>query len=350
MRWVAPNCAVMLRRWSSGCSRRHKPGLPRSQAPALDSPVTWRDPPRGSRAARRLGRASAHGELQDATLRTGGDPEAVERVGRDQSLARGNASACSFPPRSRTASPRRSQRRRPSFAVGSRAQISLDHLVQQIEPAGKPAPAQTNARTGLGRERGVVDGRAINDGAFLTPICDPITMSNAAMPPLLPVYKRAEITFERGRRDLFDREGRRYLDFGSGIAVTLLGRHPLVAVLEAQAEAWPAPICTASSRSSAGRALGRALVRGHRVLLQLRGRGAGMRDQDGAPVPRARPAGAPSDHHVRAPFGRTLATISAGGQDKYLEDSGPACPASIRCRWARSTRSRMRSASRPPPF
>ncbi|HEX2478788.1 MAG TPA: aminotransferase class III-fold pyridoxal phosphate-dependent enzyme, partial [Geminicoccaceae bacterium] len=64
-------------------------------------------------------------------------------------------------------------------------------------------------------------------------------MSNAAMLPLLPVYKRAEITFERGEGAyLFDREGRRYLDFGSGIAVTLLGHaHPhLVAVLDAQAE------------------------------------------------------------------------------------------------------------------
>jgi acetylornithine/N-succinyldiaminopimelate aminotransferase len=63
-------------------------------------------------------------------------------------------------------------------------------------------------------------------------------MSNAAMSPLLPVYKRAEITFERGQGPyLFDRAGRRYLDFGSGIAVTLLGHaHPhLVAVLEAQA-------------------------------------------------------------------------------------------------------------------
>ena len=57
------------------------------------------------------------------------------------------------------------------------------------------------------------------------------------MPALLPVYKRSEITFARGEGAyLFDRAGRRYLDFGSGIAVTLLGHaHPhLVAVLEAQ--------------------------------------------------------------------------------------------------------------------
>ena len=37
--------------------------------------------------------------------------------------------------------------------------------------------------------------------------------------------------------------------------------------------------------AAARRAPGRALVRRHRVLLQLRRRGAGVRDQDGAPVP-----------------------------------------------------------------
>ena len=64
-------------------------------------------------------------------------------------------------------------------------------------------------------------------------------MSNASVPPLLPVYKRAAVSFERGEgAHLFDREGRRYLDFGSGIAVTLLGHaHPhLVARLKEQGE------------------------------------------------------------------------------------------------------------------
>ena len=39
----------------------------------------------------------------------------------------------------------------------------------------------------------------------------PASMSNAAMPALLPVYKRSEITFERGEGAyLFDRAGRRF--------------------------------------------------------------------------------------------------------------------------------------------
>lgn len=54
----------------------------------------------------------------------------------------------------------------------------------------------------------------------------------------MPVYARADIQFERGEGAyLFDGEGRRYLDFASGIAVTSLGHcHPrLVAALTEQA-------------------------------------------------------------------------------------------------------------------
>lgn len=54
----------------------------------------------------------------------------------------------------------------------------------------------------------------------------------------MPVYARADVAFERGEGPyLFDTEGRRYLDFASGIAVTAFGHaHPyLIAALEAQA-------------------------------------------------------------------------------------------------------------------
>src|SRR6201996_3252693 len=53
----------------------------------------------------------------------------------------------------------------------------------------------------------------------------------------MPVYSRADIEFERGQGAyLFDSEGRRYLDYASGIAVTSLGHcHPtLVAALTEQ--------------------------------------------------------------------------------------------------------------------
>ncbi len=63
-------------------------------------------------------------------------------------------------------------------------------------------------------------------------------MRNTQIPSLLPVYKRIDITFERGEGSwLIDKAGRRYLDFGSGIAVTGLGHaHPhLVKTLQDQA-------------------------------------------------------------------------------------------------------------------
>jgi acetylornithine/N-succinyldiaminopimelate aminotransferase len=55
--------------------------------------------------------------------------------------------------------------------------------------------------------------------------------------PVMPVYSRADIQFERGQGSyLFDFSGKRYLDFASGIAVTSLGHcHPaLVAALTEQ--------------------------------------------------------------------------------------------------------------------
>lgn len=63
-------------------------------------------------------------------------------------------------------------------------------------------------------------------------------MQNAPMPSLLPVYKRIDITFERGEGSwLYDKSGRRWLDFTSGIAVNGLGHaHPhLVKALQEQA-------------------------------------------------------------------------------------------------------------------
>ena len=56
--------------------------------------------------------------------------------------------------------------------------------------------------------------------------------------PLLPNYNRADIAFDRGEGPyLIDSKGDRYLDFGSGVAVSALGHaHPhLVAALQEQA-------------------------------------------------------------------------------------------------------------------
>ena len=58
------------------------------------------------------------------------------------------------------------------------------------------------------------------------------------IPAVMPTYARADVAFERGEGPyIFDENGRRYLDFGAGIAVTSLGHaHPhLVAALTEQA-------------------------------------------------------------------------------------------------------------------
>ena len=61
---------------------------------------------------------------------------------------------------------------------------------------------------------------------------------NAAIPSLLPVYNRIDLAFERGEGSwLYTRDGRRFLDFSTGIAVNGLGHcHPhLVQALQEQA-------------------------------------------------------------------------------------------------------------------
>lgn len=55
-------------------------------------------------------------------------------------------------------------------------------------------------------------------------------MRNAAIPAVMPNYTRLDVAFERGRGcELWDAAGRRWLDFGAGIAVVGLGHaHPHV--------------------------------------------------------------------------------------------------------------------------
>ncbi|HEX4110939.1 MAG TPA: aminotransferase class III-fold pyridoxal phosphate-dependent enzyme, partial [Stellaceae bacterium] len=59
------------------------------------------------------------------------------------------------------------------------------------------------------------------------------------IPSVLPSYARAPISFERGEGPyLFTAEGRKYLDFTSGVAVVSLGHaNPrLIKALTAQAQ------------------------------------------------------------------------------------------------------------------
>jgi acetylornithine/N-succinyldiaminopimelate aminotransferase len=156
-------------------------------------------------------------------------------------------------------------------------------------------------------------------------------MSNAPIPPLLPVYKRADLTFVRGEGAwLVDREERRFLDFGSGIAVTLLGHgHPhLVEALTEQAgKLWH---CSNLYGNEPGQQLAERLV-AHSFADTVLFANSGAEALECA-IKMARrfhfARGEPERFRIitfEGGFhGRTMATISAGAQEKHLEGFRPA--------------------------
>jgi acetylornithine/N-succinyldiaminopimelate aminotransferase len=148
--------------------------------------------------------------------------------------------------------------------------------------------------------------------------------------PLLPNYNRADIAFDRGEGPyLIDQKGDRYLDFGSGVAVSALGHaHPhLVAALQEQAaKLW--------HTSNLYRIPGQEKLARRLVDASFADRAffcnSGAEGVECA-IKMARRfhyvSGAPERYRLitfeGAFHGRTLATIAAGGSPKYLEGFGP---------------------------
>jgi acetylornithine/N-succinyldiaminopimelate aminotransferase len=150
------------------------------------------------------------------------------------------------------------------------------------------------------------------------------------MSALLPTYARSELSFARGEGAfLFTEAGDRYLDFSSGIAVTALGHaHPhLIEALTAQAKkVWHVSnLHQIAEQERLGTRLCEASF-ADRVFFANSGAEAVE-----ASVKAARryhfTNGAPERYRLvtfeGAFHGRTLATISAGGQTKHLEGFGP---------------------------
>ena len=149
--------------------------------------------------------------------------------------------------------------------------------------------------------------------------------------PLLPTYARADLAFERGEGAwLMTRDGERYLDFGAGIAVNVLGHaHPhLVEALTEQAgKLWHT---SNLFRIPGGRAPGRSAssTRPSPTCVFFTNSGAEAIE---ASIKMARKYHSANGEPERfrivtfegAFHGRTLATIAAGGQKKYLEGFGP---------------------------
>ena len=148
--------------------------------------------------------------------------------------------------------------------------------------------------------------------------------------PLFETYARAPLAFERGSGVWLEtRDGKRYLDLGGGIAVNCLGHaHPhLVETMKAQAEKlwhvsnlYEIPDQTRmAERLTAATFADRAFFAN-----------SGAEAVECA-IKTARRYhyvnGAPERYRILtfegAFHGRTLATIAAGGQKKYLEGYGP---------------------------
>jgi acetylornithine/N-succinyldiaminopimelate aminotransferase len=147
---------------------------------------------------------------------------------------------------------------------------------------------------------------------------------------LLPTYARVDLAFERGEGAwLVATNGERYLDFTSGVAVNALGHahpHLVAAIVEQAHKVWhvsnlyripeaeklAARLCEASFADTAFFANSGAEAMECAIKIARKYHAAN---------------GAPDRFRIitfeGAFHGRTLATLAAGGQKKYLDGFGP---------------------------
>ncbi|MDI7862259.1 aspartate aminotransferase family protein [Rhizobiaceae bacterium n13] len=155
----------------------------------------------------------------------------------------------------------------------------------------------------------------------------------AGTTPLYDTYSRTPLRFVRGEGVwLFTESGERYLDFAAGVAVNSLGHaHPhLVEALKAQAEkVWHlSNLYDIPGQESLADRLTKATF-ADKVFFTNSGAEALE-----CAIKTARryqyAKGRPERFHIitfeGAFHGRTLATIAAGGQEKYLTGFGPKAP------------------------
>ena len=155
-------------------------------------------------------------------------------------------------------------------------------------------------------------------------------MSSAQTSHVLPTYARVDLAFERGEGAwLTATDGERYLDFASGVAVNALGHaHPhLVAALTEQAgKLWHVSNLYRIPESE--RLAERLCAASFADIVFFCNSGAEAME---CAIKMARKYQAANGEPERyriitfegAFHGRTLATLAAGGQKKYLEGFGP---------------------------
>ena len=151
--------------------------------------------------------------------------------------------------------------------------------------------------------------------------------------PLMPTYNRADLAFERGEGAwLFTGDGRRFLDFGAGIATSSLGHNNahLVAAIAEQA-ARVMHVSNLYRVPGAERLAARFVAATFADSVFFCNSGAEANEGMVKAVRRTMAdAGQPERFHLicfdGAFHGRTLAMISATGNAKYLQGFGPAAP------------------------
>ena len=158
----------------------------------------------------------------------------------------------------------------------------------------------------------------------------PVSPNSAHASHLLPVYARVDLAFERGEGAwLIATNGERYLDFTSGVAVNALGHahpHLVEAVTEQAKKVWH--VSNLYRIPEAERVAGRLCAASFADVVFFANSGAEAME---CAIKMARKyqsvSGKPERYRIitfeGAFHGRTLATLAAGGQKKYLEGFGP---------------------------
>ncbi len=150
---------------------------------------------------------------------------------------------------------------------------------------------------------------------------------------LFDTYARAPLSFDRGEGSyLFDASGREYLDFGSGIAVNCLGHaHPhLVDALNAQSQRlWH--VSNLYEIPGQSRLAERLCAASFAEKVFFGNSGAEAIECAIKTARRYHYENGDEQRYEIITFegafhGRTLATLAAGGQEKYLQGFGPRAP------------------------
>ena len=157
-----------------------------------------------------------------------------------------------------------------------------------------------------------------------------MSLNSAQASHLLPVYARVDLAFERGEGAwLIATNGERYLDFTSGVAVNALGHahpHLVEAVTEQAKKLWH--VSNLYRIPEAERLAERLCAASFADVVFFANSGAEAME---CAIKMARKYQAANGQPERyriitfegAFHGRTLATLAAGGQKKYLDGFGP---------------------------